>query len=544
MATENLQIPDIAASQNQKEVTANAAHNLLDRAMNNNVLKTISADTSFTTTETRENFVIELGGTPGAPHNIDMPDTNNRTLAVVNNTDDVMTIRNSASGGSGQPVIAVGEASIFHYDGTDFFDLSALALSVASWLGLTDTPGAYTGESGRHPQVNDGETALEFVGTAAKRNVIAATTGAITLATEIETGDVLDGVTLAEFDRVLVKDQAAGEENGIYYVQTAAPPIRVEDFDDALDMQESPVMIPVLEGSSNAATVWLHTTTGAITVDSTALTFALLLSTGTFLSLTDVPSSFAGESGTRMTVNNAEDAIVFEGTPIKDPVVVATTASLTLATDVEAGDTIDDVVLVADDRVLIKDQGSAEDGLYTVQASGAPVRTDDLDDDKDAVLGFVVAVNEGTANAQTIWQMTNIAAVTIGATAMTFAEIGGGAGDSRIVDTVQTTDGTQTVLAAVSVASNKLVTIRGWGTGYKDDDGDSFMFEVLASVQNEGGTTTAKGSIVNTTDPDGTGWTVDWVGDDGSDEGRLRVTGTAAETVDWRFEYDIQTVGA
>jgi len=128
MATENLQIPDIQASQNSKEVTANAAHNLLDRALNNNVSKAITVATSFTTTETRENIIVELTGTPGSALNIDMPDTNNRFMVVVNNTDDVMTIRNSAGGGTGQPVIPVGQISIFQYDGTNFFDLIALGL--------------------------------------------------------------------------------------------------------------------------------------------------------------------------------------------------------------------------------------------------------------------------------------------------------------------------------------------------------------------------------------------------------------------------------
>lgn len=136
MATENLQIPDIASNQNQKEVTANAAHNLLDRAMNNIVQKAITGAASFTVTETRENFVIELTGTPGAPLNLDMPDTNSRTLAIVNNTDDVMTIRNSAAGGVNQPVIAVGGASVFHYDGTDFINLSALALPTVGYMPL------------------------------------------------------------------------------------------------------------------------------------------------------------------------------------------------------------------------------------------------------------------------------------------------------------------------------------------------------------------------------------------------------------------------
>ena len=122
MATENLQIPDIAASQNQKEVTANAAHNLLDRAINGQVSKAITVDTSFTTTEARENGFIELTGTPGAPRNINMPDTNKRNLTVLNSTNDVMTIRNSASGGTNQQVLGIGKTKEFFYDGTNFFN--------------------------------------------------------------------------------------------------------------------------------------------------------------------------------------------------------------------------------------------------------------------------------------------------------------------------------------------------------------------------------------------------------------------------------------
>ena len=127
MATDNLQIPDISASQNQKEVTANAAHNLLDRAGNKDVSKAITVSTSFTTTETRENNVIELTGTPGAARTIDMPDTNKRRLTVVNNTDSQITIRNSVGAGAGTPIIAAAGATIFHYNGTDFFDIIALS---------------------------------------------------------------------------------------------------------------------------------------------------------------------------------------------------------------------------------------------------------------------------------------------------------------------------------------------------------------------------------------------------------------------------------
>lgn len=161
MATENLQIPDIAASQNQKEVTANAAHNLLDRALNKNVQKTIAGADTFTVTETRENILIELTGTPGGAFTVDMPDTNKRTLAVLNNTGQQATIRNSAGAGASQPVVADGDQSYFHYDGVDFTALGAGGATL--FTALTDTPGSYSGAGGQAVQVNAGATALEFV---------------------------------------------------------------------------------------------------------------------------------------------------------------------------------------------------------------------------------------------------------------------------------------------------------------------------------------------------------------------------------------------
>jgi hypothetical protein len=541
MATENLQIPDIQASQNQKEVTANAAHNLLDRAMNNNVSVAMSAGVNnLTTTQHRENFVIELTGTPGAPFTLEMADTNKRTLAIVNNSDDVCTVQNPSAGGTGQPVIAVGEASIFHFDGTDFFDFSALALTVASWIGLTDTPSVYTGQSGRLPRVNDAETALEFVQQAAANNVIAATTANGTFASDFENGDIIDGVTLATGDRILIKNQTAGQENGVYYVQATGAPVRVEEFDDQADVQENPLLVAVLEGTVNGGSVWVHTTAGAITVDTTPLTFGQALTPGTFLALTDAPGSFTGESGTRVTVNNAETALVFEGTPHKDPCVAATTAAQTLASDFENGDTIDGVTLATGDRVLIKDQGTgSENGIYIVEATGAPTRADDFDDDKDAVLGCTVAVNEGTANAQTFWQMTNTSAVTIGSTAQTWAQVGGSAANRWTEVTVQTTDGT-TDDTLIALASGDATIVRGFGVGIGPSGTIGFNFTIVG--ENSGGTSTEIGTAqIYTADGTGATYTFDVDVDDTGDDIRIRVTGTAAETVNWTFQYEVIT---
>ena len=104
---------------------------------------------------------------------------------------------------------------------------------------------------------------------------------------------------------------------------------------------------------------------------------------------------------------------------------MATTANITIATDLNAGDVIDGITLVADDRVLVKDQSTASgNGIYIVAAS--PARAYDVSTD-DPAFGFLVFVREGTAGAQTLWRNTNTSAPTIGTTALTFAATGGGA---------------------------------------------------------------------------------------------------------------------
>jgi hypothetical protein len=91
-----------------------------------------------------------------------------------------------------------------------------------------------------------------------------------------------------------------------------------------------------------------------------------------------------------------------EGLKPKTAARVATTANISLATDLEAADVIDGVTLVAGDRVLVKDQSTAsQNGVYIVQASGAAVRATDFDSTTpiDEINGAYLFVSEGTANA-------------------------------------------------------------------------------------------------------------------------------------------------
>lgn len=111
----------------------------------------------------------------------------------------------------------------------------------------------------------------------------------------------------------------------------------------------------------------------------------------------------------------------------KAAVRVATTAAGTLSSDFENGDSIDGVTLATGDRILIKDQASApENGIYTVNASGAPTRATDMDEN-DEVLGAIVVVREGTSNADLIFQVTSDTdPFTIGTDDMVWAQYSGG----------------------------------------------------------------------------------------------------------------------
>src|SRR5687768_7896064 len=86
------------------------------------------------------------------------------------------------------------------------------------------------------------------------------------------------------------------------------------------------------------------------------------------------------------------------GSAVKTPCRVATTANITLS----ATQTIDDVAVVAGDRVLVKDQtDTTENGIYVVDSS-TWTRAKDFDGSKDVVDGTFVYVRAGTAG-QGFW---------------------------------------------------------------------------------------------------------------------------------------------
>jgi phage-related tail fiber protein len=111
----------------------------------------------------------------------------------------------------------------------------------------------------------------------------------------------IDGITLVAGDRVLVKDQTTGSQNGIY-IAAVGGWSRSTDADDGTKLT-SGAIVPVEVGTANADTQWMLTTDGTITVGVTSLTFALNAGGNKFVkkagdTLLGALSLFGGDTGT------------------------------------------------------------------------------------------------------------------------------------------------------------------------------------------------------------------------------------------------------
>jgi len=112
-----------------------------------------------------------------------------------------------------------------------------------------------------------------------------------------------------------------------------------------------------------------------------------------------------------------------QGLSVKDAVRAATTASNITLSGLQ---TIDSVSLVANDRVLVKNQSiQSENGIYVV-GSGSWARATDADANTSEITGGTfMFVQEGTTNADTGWVCTNDGVVLVGTTALTFTQFSG-----------------------------------------------------------------------------------------------------------------------
>lgn len=103
-----------------------------------------------------------------------------------------------------------------------------------------------------------------------KSSVRAATTANITLSGT----QTIDGVSVIAGDRVLVKDQTTGSQNGIYVVAAGAW-ARSADADSSAEVPAG-MVVPITEGTANGDKAFILTTNNPITLNTTALVFSSL----------------------------------------------------------------------------------------------------------------------------------------------------------------------------------------------------------------------------------------------------------------------------
>jgi hypothetical protein len=126
------------------------------------------------------------------------------------------------------------------------------------YLAVVNLIGALPGGSTPTPSV-----------TSWKEPVRVATIASGTLAASFENGDIIDGVTLVTGNRILIKNQVAPADNGIYVVNASGAPTRATDADSATELLAA--CVAVTEGAVNADTIWLCTANATIIVGTTAL---------------------------------------------------------------------------------------------------------------------------------------------------------------------------------------------------------------------------------------------------------------------------------
>lgn len=149
-----------------------------------------------------------------------------------------------------------------------------------------------------------------------KQAVQAATTAAGTLSTSFAAGQVIDGYTLQTGDRILIKNQAAGAENGLFTVAATGAPNRAADGATGELLTNSTVRIN--NGTVNLDSAWTLTTVGTITVGTTSQTWVR----------SDSGTPYTAGNGLALSSNafsvNAGSGIIADGTSTRIDTSVVT----------------------------------------------------------------------------------------------------------------------------------------------------------------------------------------------------------------------------
>lgn len=337
----------------------------------------------------------------------------------------------------------------------------------------------------------------------------------------INTSGIDSVTTLALNDRVLVKDQGAGADNGIYYItdlgSAGTPYVLTRSTDADSSAEVNPGMyVFVEEGTINADNGWLLITDAPITLNTTALVFTQFSGAGSIIAgagLTKTGNTLDVGAGNGIIVNADDIEVQFGATPDIVDVdagadsggtqqksaradhkhTVLTGTPVTIGTANAAG-TID--TLARADHV--HNHGSQTDGTHHAVAD-------------DTTAGFLSSAD--------------------------FLKLA-----DEYQATVQTTSATPVTLFTYAVATARFLTIEATISAYDTGgSGDSASYTIIGYFQRGGGSPVQKGNtVVLSIFEDQASWDADF--DINSNDVRIRVTGSSA-TINWKVNLRV-TVAA
>lgn len=156
----------------------------------------------------------------------------------------------------------------------------------------------------------------------------------------------------------------------------------------------------------------------------------------------------------------SETDSVAGGAPFAIVRVVAT-ANVTIASALEAGDTLDGVTLVAGDFILLTAQTDpAENGVYEVPSSGAASRAAAFST-YDSMPGCYFSVMEGTAGADKLYRCTSNRGGMLETDAIVISEFSAGGGASAVLGEYLITDFGSESTATFQAALDQIITDGG-----------------------------------------------------------------------------------
>ena len=301
-------------------------------------------------------------------------------------------------------------------------------------MNAVKTTGLYLGSSG---------SAVQVTATSAELNIL---DGATLAVAEL---NILDGVTAS-----------TAEINKLDGVTATTAELNYVDVTAGSATASKAVVLNANSHINTVKTATLHIGASGSETQVTASATELNLLDG----ITAIDTDLSSVAGTHTTLVSALATKTYvdntrTGLEVKDSVVAATTANITLS----GTQTIDGIAITAGQRVLVKDQTTAsQNGIYVVSAS-AWSRAIDADTADEFNSGCFFFVEKGTVNADNGFVMSQDVVIVFGTTAITFSQFSGagqitaGNGLAKSGDTMSVNTGT-----GITITSDNVVIDTSW----------------------------------------------------------------------------------